>query len=133
MDDTDRHLWDDKVCTFGPTDGGRDGVHDLAMLDQVHAGLERTEDSASAEGGTQVLVAGACPAERAALTRRLARSLPQPMPMQEAGELHEIIEEAARSKIIVLAEDLGGMSADSLIHAIARRHPRVPVVALGHR
>jgi len=78
-----------------------------------------------------ILLAGADPARRAALREELAQTLPASTPFEEAGEVAEVLEHAPSSGIVMLTGDLEDTSAESLMHMLGQRHPRLPVVALG--
>ncbi len=79
---------------------------------------------------SQVLVAGSSAERRAEIIEELAESLPQDTPVCEAEEVWEILEQAPHSHMVVLAEDPGAPTVDPLVHLLAHRHPRLPIVAV---
>jgi hypothetical protein len=82
------------------------------------------------ERGTQILVAGADPARRAAVLDDLSRSLPASAKLGEACAVSEVLAKAPSSSVVMLADDLGEASAESLMQMLGSRHPSLPVVAL---
>jgi hypothetical protein len=89
------------------------------------AGLpdERHED--------HVLVAGADAATRAHMLAELHSVLPEGTLFVEASETWEVVARAAGSRMVVIAGDLGEASSSSLLRLLARRHPALPVLAVG--
>jgi hypothetical protein len=85
----------------------------------------------SAKKHSRILVAGADPAQRAAVLHDLSQSLPDGAQLGEAGAVSEVLERAPASSVVMLAGDLGEVSAESLMHMLGSRHPSLPVVALG--
>jgi hypothetical protein len=79
----------------------------------------------------RILVAAADAKRRAAVLRELSESLPQDTPFGEASAAREVFEQASTSGVVMLAGDLGEVSAESLMHTLGHRHPSLPVVALG--
>jgi hypothetical protein len=86
----------------------------------------------SAKKHSRILVAGADPAQRAAVLHDLSQSLPEGAQLGEAGAVSEVLERAPASSVVMLAGDLGEVSAESLMQMLGSRHPSLPVVALGH-
>jgi hypothetical protein len=84
----------------------------------------------SAKKHSRILVAGADPAQRAAVLHDLSEALPEGAQLGEAGAVSEVLERAPASSVVMLAGDLGEVSAESLMHMLGRRHPSLPVVAL---
>jgi hypothetical protein len=78
----------------------------------------------------RILVAGADPCKRAAVVRDLRETLPSDTRLGEAGAVWEVLEQAPSCGVVMLADDLGDVSARSLMRLLGRRHPRLPVVAL---
>ncbi|MGA2164250.1 MAG: hypothetical protein ABSH36_07255 [Solirubrobacteraceae bacterium] len=85
----------------------------------------------SAKKHSRILVAGADPAQRAAVLHDLSQSLPEGAQLGEASAVSEVLERASTSSVVMLAGDLGEVSAESLMHMLGSRHPNLPVVALG--
>lgn len=80
---------------------------------------------------SRILVAGADPAQRAAVLRDLSEALPAETEFGEAGAAWEVLEQASSSGVVMLAGDLDEVTAESLMHVLGHRHPSLPVVALG--
>jgi len=87
--------------------------------------------SHTAVGADHVLVAGADARVRASMLAELRSLLPADTRFVEAGETWEVIARTPGSRMVVLAGDLGDVSASSLLHMLARRHPTLPVLAVG--
>jgi hypothetical protein len=83
------------------------------------------------ERHSRILVAGANPERRAAVRHDLTESLPANTQVDEACAISEVFERAPSSSVVMLAGDLGEISAESLMHVLGERHPSLPVVALG--
>jgi hypothetical protein len=83
------------------------------------------------EQRSHILVAGADPAQRAAVLHDLTESLPASVQLGEAGAVAEVLERASTSSVVMLAGEVGGVSAESMMHMLGNRHPSLPVVALG--
>ena len=82
---------------------------------------------------THVLVAGADSDRRSRMLGELRGLLPPSTPFLEACETSELIELAARSRMVVLTDDLGGVSSESLLRLLGRRHPALAVLAVGEQ
>jgi hypothetical protein len=80
---------------------------------------------------SQILIAGADPARRAAVLADLAEALPADTRFGEAGAAWEVLEQAPSSGVVMLAGDLDEVTAESLMNVLGHRHPSLPVVALG--
>ncbi len=80
---------------------------------------------------SRILVAGDDPAQRAAVLHDLSESLPAGAQLGEAGAMSEVLERAASSSVVMLAGDIGGVSAESAMQLLGHHHPDLPVVALG--
>ena len=126
----DRHLQDDKIVTLRPTDAVAARVHHPAVANMIAKSGERAVRGCGCPQRSQVLVAGSSAERRAELIEELAESLPRDTPVCEAEEVWEILEQAPHSHLIVLAEDPGARTADPLVHLLAHRHPRLPIVAV---
>jgi len=85
----------------------------------------------TAERPSRILVAGADPEQRAAVLHDLNEALPADTQIGEAGAVSEVLEQAPSSSVVMLAGDLGEVSAESLMHVLGSRHPSLPVIALG--
>jgi CheY-like chemotaxis protein len=121
MDGIDRHLWDDTIGTIRPTDSRPRRAHHVVMPGRSH---RQRPDS-------QVLVAGADADRRGRMLDELRSLLPADTEFVEAGETWEVIARAADSSMVVLAGDMGEISAAALLRMLARRHPELPVLAVG--
>jgi hypothetical protein len=51
----------------------------------------------------------------------------------EARETWEVIARAAGSRMVVLTGEFGDISTESLVRLLGRRHPALPVLAVGDR
>jgi bifunctional N-acetylglucosamine-1-phosphate-uridyltransferase/glucosamine-1-phosphate-acetyltransferase GlmU-like protein len=85
----------------------------------------------NAKRRSRILVAGADPEQRAAVLHDLSEALPPDTQLGEADAVAEVLAQAPSSSVVMLAGDLGEVSAESLMHMLGSRHPRLPVVALG--
>jgi len=79
-----------------------------------------------------VLIAGADDRRRATLRAELAATLPRRTRFCEADDVAEVLERAPFSRMMVLAGDLHDADAESLMRLLGHRHPRLPVVCVGH-
>ncbi len=79
----------------------------------------------------RVLVASADPRARARMLEELRSLLPDGTLFVEAEATWEVIARAPDSAMVVLAGDLGEVSAASLMRTLARRDPALPVLAVG--
>lgn len=78
-----------------------------------------------------VLVVGARRAARAKMLRQLRELLPEDTPFVEARETWEVVAQAPSSRLVVLTGDLSDLSARGLMRVLSRRHPLLPVIAVG--
>jgi hypothetical protein len=83
------------------------------------------------EPRSRILVAGADPEQRAAVLNDLSEALPADTQIGEAGAISEVLAQAPTSSVVMLAGDLGEVSAESLMHVLGDRYPSLPVIALG--
>lgn len=88
------------------------------------------ERPVAAHSASRILVAGDDPAQRAAVLHDLSESLPAGAQLGEAGAIAEVLERAPSSSVVMLAGDIGGVSAESAMQLLGDRHPSLPVVAL---
>ena len=58
-------------------------------------------------------------------------ALPADTLIGEAGAAWEVLEQAPSSSVVMLAGDLGEVSAESLMQTLGSRYPSLPVIALG--
>jgi hypothetical protein len=77
-----------------------------------------------------VLIAGHDARRRAQVHEDMARLMPQGTRFEELGALWEVLERAARSRMVILSGDLDELPPESLLHTLARRYPDLPVVSL---
>lgn len=91
----------------------------------------RPERPSRSEQPSRILVAGADPVQRAAVLHDLNEALPADTQIGEAGAVAEVLAQAPSSSVVMLAGDLGEVSAESLMHVLGSRHPSLPVIALG--
>ena len=80
-----------------------------------------------------VLVAGAEEGARARMLGELRNLLPASTCFLEARETWELLARAANSRMVVLTDDLGDISTETLVRLLGRRHPTLPVFAVGSR
>jgi hypothetical protein len=95
---------------------------------------EPVEDSgggAHSPPPASVLVAGADASRRASMLGELRGLLPDGTPFVEARETWQALARAPESRMVVLTGDLEDISAQGLMRVLSRRHPLLPVIALG--
>ena len=80
-----------------------------------------------------ILVAGADPAQRAAVLHDLSQSLPEGAQLGEAGAVSEVLERAPACSVVMLAGDLGDVPAESLMRCSAAATPTFPSSRSGSR
>lgn len=80
-----------------------------------------------------VLVVGSDERARGRMLEELRSLLPQSTRFLEAWETWQVLAGAADSRMVVLTDDLGDVSAESLVRMLGRRHPSLPVLAVGER
>jgi hypothetical protein len=114
----------------------------LRLVHDAHA--QQTERGQS-EGGPatgqaalgarpdHVLVAGADAHTRSSMLGELRNLLPTNTRFLEACETWEVLACAANSRMVVLTDDFGDVSTKSLVRLLGRRHPALPVLAVGGR
>lgn len=81
--------------------------------------------------GRSILIAGGDAARRSALVAELSQRLPAGTCFEQADATWEMLERAPSSRMVMLAGELDGSSAESAMHLLGSRHPRLPVIALG--
>jgi hypothetical protein len=81
--------------------------------------------------GSTVLVAGEESSRRAKMLEELRGLLPGGTLFVEARETWQVLARAADSRMVILTGDLGDISAQGLMRVLSRRHPLLPVIALG--
>jgi hypothetical protein len=122
------------TATSGP--GKRIHVRRPSLrLLQGERGLSAAEARAEAEAEerSRILLVGVDPGRRASLRRELTSTLPSSTQFEEAGEVWEVLEHAPCSSVVMLTSDLQDVSAESLMHLLGDRYPKLPVVALDTR
>jgi hypothetical protein len=77
-----------------------------------------------------ILIAGRDARRRSSLRRELSARLPEGTRFQEAAATWEVLEHAPSSRMVMLAGELDGGSAESVAHLLGNRHPQLPVLAL---
>ena len=81
-------------------------------------------------GPRPVLVVGTETNTRSRMLAELRNVLPSGTRFQEAQETWEVLARAASSQMVVLVDDLGGVSSRSLVSLLARRQPSLPVMVV---
>jgi hypothetical protein len=104
--------------------------HDLA----AHAAQERAPDKAArlqapAAVEASVLILGEDPLVRAHVRNELTELMPDAS-FAESGTFWEALVLAPSSRLVILSGEVGELSAEELMHALAHRHPDLPVVSL---
>jgi hypothetical protein len=107
----------------------------LRLVPRAKQARDRTTEDArpsasSARAEAPVLVAGGDADRRAAVIDELAAKLPDGTSFQQAAALWELMAQAPGSRLVVLSGDLEELAPESLLHALAKRHPGLPVVSL---
>jgi hypothetical protein len=92
---------------------------------QGHTALDRHS--------AHVLVVGTDACARASVREDLRTVLPAGTAFGEAGETWEVLVRAADSRMVVLIEDLRDVSIESLARLLGRRHPTLPILAVGEQ
>ena len=80
-----------------------------------------------------VLIVGDDAARRSKMLSELRGLLPLGTPFVEAGETWEVLAHTTGSRMVVLTGGLGDVSSHSLMRILSRRHPTLPVIAVGNR
>jgi hypothetical protein len=78
-----------------------------------------------------VLIAGGDAATRGQVRDELAAVMPGGTRFEELGTFWQLLERAPRSRAVILSGDLDDVTAESLLHTLAHRHPDLPVVCVG--
>jgi hypothetical protein len=81
-------------------------------------------------GASHVLVAGRDAAQRAVVLDELTQTMAPGTVFEEAAAIYQVLERAPASRLVVLSGDLDDFPAESLMQALAHRHPGLPVVSL---
>lgn len=108
----------------------------LAAEEQVEASGQREKDLVAKQRTltghlAYVLIAGADADTRSRMLGELRKLLPASTRFLEARETWELLARAADSRMVVLTDDLGDLSAKSLVRLLGRRHPTLPVLTVG--
>jgi hypothetical protein len=82
------------------------------------------------EGPTRILIIGPDAGRRATILGELARTLPESIGFQETDSVCEALELAPTSRMAIVTGDVGEVSAETLMHMLAQRHPTLPVMIL---
>lgn len=80
-----------------------------------------------------VLIVGDSAERRSKMLSELRGLLPSGTPFVEAGETWEVLARTSGSRMVVLTGGLDGVSTHSLMRILSRRHPTLPVIAVGTR
>jgi hypothetical protein len=106
------------------------GVHH-ATRGRAREHLPAVESAHRAAPASHVLVAGADANARAMMLEELRNLLPASTRFLEARETWEVLAGASDSRMVVLADDLRDVSSAALVRLLGRRHPALPVLAVG--
>jgi hypothetical protein len=79
-------------------------------------------------GTRPLLVAGADSARRTALLDDLIDTMPEGTSFEQARALSEVLEQAPRSRMVILSGGLEDASAKSLMRVLGQRHPTLPII-----
>lgn len=91
----------------------------------------RTGGSPASEGlAPHILIVAARADERRLVREELMLALASGTTYGEADNVWGVLREAQRSSVVMLAGELGDVSAVTLTELLARRHPWLPVVVL---
>jgi hypothetical protein len=82
------------------------------------------------EGPTRILIVGPDADRRATVLDELAQTLPESIGFEETNSVCEALELAPTSRMAIVTGDVGEVSAESLMHMLAQRHPTLPVMIL---
>jgi hypothetical protein len=99
-----------------------------AYVDRLGADNAQAPPLRVIHGPTRVLIAGPEADCRAKLLDELAKTLPTSIGFEETGSVCEALELAPTSRMAIITGDLGEVSAESLMHMLAQRHPTLPVM-----
>lgn len=115
----------------------RAGLRLVPEMELTPAQARRGDQPLPAEHATlgpellQVLVAGGDAGSRSRMLAELRTLLPTNTRFLEARETWEVLARAASSRMVVLTDDLGDTSTESLVRLLARKNPTLPVLAVG--
>jgi hypothetical protein len=77
-----------------------------------------------------VLIAGRDAGQRAEVRRDLGELMPAGTRFQELGTFWEVLVQAPSARMVILSGEVDELSAESLLHTLAHRHPDLPVVSI---
>lgn len=80
-----------------------------------------------------VLIVGDDAARRSKMLSELRGLLPSGTPFVEASETWDVLAQTTGSRMVVLTDGLGEVSTHTLMRILSRRHPTLPVIAVGSR
>lgn len=80
-----------------------------------------------------VLIVGDDAARRSKMLSELRGLLPTGTPFVEASETWDVLAQTTGSRMVVLTDGLGEVSTHTLMRILSRRHPTLPVIAVGSR
>jgi hypothetical protein len=108
-------------------------LHEGGKHDPVSAAESAAPERTEIEERSRILLVGADADRRASLRKELTSTLPSNTRFEEAAEIWEVLEHAPSSGVVMLTGDLQDSSAESLMHLLGDRYPKLPVVALSTR
>lgn len=80
-----------------------------------------------------VLIVGDNVERRSQMLAELRGLMPSGTPFVEACETWQVLARTSGSRMVVLTSGLGDVSTHSLMRILSRRHPTLPVIAVGGR
>jgi hypothetical protein len=90
----------------------------------------RLSAAADARGVAPILVAGADPAQRAAVLHELTHTLPEGTSFEEASAFWEVLARSPECRMVIFSGDLDDGAAEEFMHTLGGRHPELPAVSL---
>lgn len=102
----------------------------IATAGAPQAHERRTPLRLVGEEASSILVASSDARRRSTLLQELSQRMPEGTRFQEAAATWEVLEHAPSSRMVMLAGELDGSSAESVMHLLGKRHPQLPVLAL---
>lgn len=102
----------------------------LHLVGEDLVGEELPRELPSERDAPCILIVAAGARKRALVQRELASALAPDTRFAQAGNVWEVLEQAPRSGVVMLAGDLPDIGARTLMALLGRRQPWLPVVAM---